>query len=338
MGKKADSFLIGLGKSLFQLSVTPKLVKKISLEQFQSSSDIPGLVALNLKDLKTKATYSADRWNKLSRLERWQHGGPRLDLETLALHLQIIDEAGGVILIARRADQIIGELELLIENHRPGIQQAFIMWMVVHPDYRQQNIGTQLVHQAKQFAQKAGATQLLTIIKDLDARQFFHIMGFRILEQEGLFSKPLQSKAEPIQSACIQQIPLEWKLRKHPPLGFVPSIGINYPSKYLWTYLRNLEQLYSILQSKAPLPQLWLLRENEKEAVTVDYQFLRIWLTEACELDDDFLVSVLSIAEHLSWMNGVTQLSTFARSNQFSFLKAQGYQMRQVRPVIKLSL
>jgi GNAT superfamily N-acetyltransferase len=312
-------------------------VNDITIERINPSADVPDLVSLNRKDTETSETIKPDEWQHLSRMERWQQGGPWLDRQTLALHLSVMEEAGGIVLIARTPKLLVGELELLFETPARKTPQAFITWMVVHPGFRHQGIGTQLINFAAQIAKEKGCKRLFTTAENPNAVQFFEANNFQMVNQEAQFLKTLKPFRKP-PSIGIQQISLQWKDRKHTPMGFAPSIGINYTSEYIWSYLRATDHLYSMLAVDVPRPQLWLLRQKEKEALTVDYPFLRIWLAETNAKDLDFLKSVFIITEYLSWKNGVSQLSVFSHQNQYEFLKEQGYQLKQERPFLSLSL
>ncbi len=314
-----------------------ELVNDITIERINPLSDLPELVSLNRKDTETSEGIDPQEWQQLSRMERWQQGGPWLDRQTLALHLDVMEEAGGIILIARTPELLVGELELLFEKHVSDITKAFITWMVVHPGFRHQGIGSQLINHAIKLARNQGCKQLFTTTENPDASHFFEANKFKIIDQEAQFSKTLKPFRKP-PSPNIQKISLQWKQREHTPMGFVPSIGVNYTSEYIWSYLRNTDHLYSMLTIDVPRPQLWLLRQIEKEALTVDYPFLRIWLAEANAQDTDFLISVLTVTEYLSWKNGVTKLSAFSHRDKYEFLKANGYQLKQEHPFLMLAI
>jgi GNAT superfamily N-acetyltransferase len=312
-------------------------VTDISIERINSKSDIPTLVSLNRSDSETSEPVNPAEWQRLSNMERWQRGGPWFDRSTLALHLDVMEEAGGIVLIARTAELLVGELELLFETHVSKTPQAFIAWMVVHPGFRHQGIGSQLVNHAARLARKQGCKQLFATAENTEAAQFFEANKLQIVDQEGQFVKTLKPFRKP-PSFDIQQISLQWKQRKHTPMGFIPVIGINYTLKYTWSYLRNTDHLYRMLAADVPRPQLWLLRQEEKEALTVDYPFLRIWLAETHANDIDFLTSVLTITEYLSWKNGVSQLSVFSHRDRYAFFKERGYQLKHERPFLALEL
>ena len=309
----------------------------ISIERINPKLDVPDLVSLNRKDSETSEPVNPADWQHLSRMERWQQGGPWLDRSTLALHLDVMEEAGGIVLIARTPELLVGELELLFETHISKTPQAFIAWMVVHPGFRHQGIGSQLVNHAAQLARKHECKQLFTTAENPEATKFFEANKFQVADQEGQFSKKLKPFRKP-PAFNIQQIPLQWKQRKHTPLGFVPILGVNYTSEYIWSYLRHTDHLYQLLAADVPRPQLWLLRQEEKEALTVDYPFLRIWLAETLTNDIEFLKSVLTTTEYLSWKNGVTQLSVFSHRDRYEFLQNRGYHLKQERPFLALDL
>lgn len=313
----------------------------IKIDSIDLDSDLAELIALNRREneFNHKQNPKAVRlWNELSRWDRWLQGGPWYDKDTLALHLQIVYETGGIVLIARSQDRICGELDLIFEKSEGETDRAHIVWIVVEPEMRRCGIGRQLVEQGKKIAQDRGIEKLTTVVADANSTQFFKANGFQVLSLERLYSKTLnlvQSSGDGIQ---IQQIPLEWKLRERIPMGFEPVLGDNNTAQYNWTYLRYMEQLYTLLESKTAPPHLWLLRQNNSEALTVDSQYIRTWLADTSLSDKGFLKTALVTTENLCRKTGITEVSTYVHKERFGFLEENGYKCKQENPLMTLQI
>jgi GNAT superfamily N-acetyltransferase len=304
-------------------------VNRVIVTEANAKEDLLGLVALNRSDFVGDG---------LSRWERWQQGGPWVDSDTLNLHMQVMAEAGGIILVARTTDTIVGEIELVFENIAPNTNQGNIAWIVVDPEHRHEGIGTLLLEHTLKIARAKGCTQITTTAEDDEAVSFFQANSFNLSEREAKFTKLLKSGSLfPIRSS-IQRIPLQWAPRQQVPLGFEPGLGINYSSLYTWAYLRNMNRLYTLLGVDMPPPNLWLLRQENDEALTTDYQYVRIWLAITGHRTPNFLAAVLTVTEFLSEMNGVSKLTVCAQENQYGFLEARGYQCQETHPFLIRSI
>ncbi|MFW9830358.1 MAG: GNAT family N-acetyltransferase [Candidatus Thorarchaeota archaeon] len=316
----------------------------LTIYDADGARDISDIVALNRRDWESeqkapKKTRASSRrpWNKLSRIERWKQGGPWLDPDTFALHYQIQKESGGSVLIARISDTIVGELDLSIGTSTTLEKCAHITWIVIDPTKRREGIGLQLLKHALSIARAQNCRFLTTTTDNVEARRFFQANEFQFVDYEATFTKKLTTQGKMLNDAThIQHFPLEWKPRVHTPLGFIPFLGINYPAEQIWTYLRYTNQLYTMLNSDLPRPHLWLLRHNEAEALTVDGRTIRIWVSKKCRDDSQFLTKTLVATEALSTKNGVTELTVFARENQFQLLQENEYDLLQKRPVLML--
>ncbi len=328
-----------VGNNLSLSFVAPIIVTDIKIDCVNPYRDLTELIALNRREneFNYKQNPQGVRlWNELSRWDRWRLGGPWYDKDTLALHLQIIQETGGFILISKSKERVNGELELIFEKSQSGVSRAHIVWIVVDPEMRHCGIGKQLVEQGKKIVQEQGIDKLTTTTTDTNAFHFFRANGFQVTTQERLYSKMLKSKQDTGDETPIQQIPLEWKQRERIPMGFKPVFGTNNTAQYNWIYLRYMEQLYTLLASKTVPPHLWLLRQNNSEALTVNAQYIRMWLAETSLSDKDFLKAALVTTENLCWKEGITEVSIYAHQERFRFLEENGYKCEQEHPLMTL--
>lgn len=303
-------------------------MKEIIVAEADAKRDLLDLITLNR---------STSEEGGLSKWDRWQKKGPWSDPDILNLHLRVMEEADGIVLVARTKDAILGEVELLFEKITPNINQGIIAWIIVDPERRHEGIGSLLLEHASQIAQTNGCTQLTTIAEDNRAVSFFHANDFNLSGNEGRFTKILKRESLLPVKSSIQRIPLKWEARKQLPMGFEPGLGINFPSQYIWSYLRNMNRLYTLLETDIPCPNLWLLRQENNEALTTDYQYVRIWLAKTNQ-DSHFLSAVLTVAEFLSKINGATQLTVLTHENQYGFLENRGYQCQETRPVLNKTI
>lgn len=89
------------------------------------------------------------RYEDLSIVERWVHGGPWMSVETCAIHLNYLLTWDQYPLIALINNRVVGELELYI-GYEEGLlgNHGFIDVLEVHRDFRRRGIGRELVKKA----------------------------------------------------------------------------------------------------------------------------------------------------------------------------------------------
>lgn len=320
-------------------------MNQFSINQLRSEVDLTSLVDLNRRHITEWHHYDSTgqkgkraHWKELSRWERYQHGGPWLDPQLLRLHLEILKETGNIVLVARDADSIIGQLELIFEQESPELKYAHITWMVVDPDWCRKDIGTTLLKEACKTVLNHGCKSLTTTAESDKTKIFYEANGFQVISHKGTFLKQLTKLNQSDHSTDIETIPLDWKLREHLPLGFIHTLGNKHTSSYTWAYLRQMEQLYVLLDSKAPRPHLWLLRQGNAEALTVDYSILHIWLSQISLDDPQFFKGVLNRTERLCLNNGVKTLKAFAFTSHFDTLGSVGYEFQHEEPLLSKPL
>jgi GNAT superfamily N-acetyltransferase len=275
-------------------------------------------------------------WEDLTRLERYQNGGFWMDPDLLAFHFDVVRQAGGMIIVAREDNRIVGEVELIFEHVSRNEKIAHITWIIVEPKYRRKKIGTKLMEFCRDVAIQTGSKVITLAAETQEAEAFYSAIGFSQLTKMGCFSKSLHKIMQPSE---FQVIPLEWKNRARPPEGFQMAIGDPYSSQYTWTYLQNMRSLHDLLESDAPTPQLWLLRDSqEEEALTVDNQITQIWVTQPNINNATFLLKVLKTSAWLSHQNGVTRLQAQSFSEKYNLLMSAGFTLQQEDPYLEFVL
>lgn len=247
-------------------------------------------------------------------------------------------EAAGLVLVAREGETLVGELELVFGFDNPEGSRAHLTWMAVDPACRRQGVGSLLLKHGRRVARNRGCHRITTYPEDQTAQAFYETQGFQAATCIAEFTKQLARSSKHMSSGSVQAIPLSWDSRPQPPNGFKLVIGDTHSPRYTWTCLRQMNSLYALLDSEAPLPNLWLLRQNDAEAVTVDYEHVHLWLThQGCETSD-FLRTALQRTEQLSRANAISCLTATAFSPQFPLLRAEGYTLQKEYPYLELSL
>jgi len=320
-------------------------VPAVKVRNLDSEADLANLVSLNCSGISAWRHYDREarpgapaRWSELSRWERWQHGGPWFDPKLLAFHLQVVKEAGGIVLVAREGETLVGELELVFGFDDPEGSRAHLAWMTVDPARRRQGVGSLLLKHGRRVARSRGCHRITTYPDDQGAQGFYETQGFRTATRIAEFTKQLAKSSKRASSGSLQAIPLNWDSRPRPPGGFRLVIGDNQSSRYTWTCLRQMRTLYALLELEAPLPNAWLLRLDEAEAITVDYEHVRLWLSTQGIKTPDFLRTALQRTEQLSRTNAVSRLTAAAFSSEFPLLRAEGYILQKECPYLVLPL
>ncbi len=308
---------------------------RLIIDTINPDTDIEALASLNCREITEWHHYVEDgsrgapsTWEKLSRWERWRHGGPWLDPNLLQLHLKILEEAGGVVLVARQKEEIIGELEIAYDVGIPQERRAHIVWIVVDPAWQRKGIGKLLIERGQELAAKMGCQLMTVSSQDQASYNFYTSLKFQKTDRLLYFTKVLGNGKPQVQTSDVHMIPLEWKQRPQPPIGFKLAIGNNYTPSYTWSYLRNMSKLYELMKVDIPSPQLWLLRQKKAEAVTVAHNFIRLWLSPEGEKSTGFLATVLRITEELSRKNKSSQLKVYSFPSHRKLLEASEFTFR----------
>jgi GNAT superfamily N-acetyltransferase len=303
------------------------------------------LVRLNCRGVNTWRHYDNEarphapaEWNDLSRWERWQHGGPWFDPKLLALHLQVMKESSSAVLIAQDSEIPVGELELVFDFDNPEDRRAHIARLVVDPSHRGQDVEGLLLRQARRLARNRGCNRISVFPEDEVAQTSYESRRFRAFGGIAELTKQLVKSPNHESSDSVHALRLTWDSRPHPPQGFKMIIGNTSSPRYLWTCLRQMNSLYNLLDRRIQPPSLWLLRQDEAEAITVDYEYVRLWLSPTgCEASH-FLRTALQKTEQLSMNNRITRLTAAAIGSQSALLQAEGYSLQKESPCLVLRL
>jgi ribosomal protein S18 acetylase RimI-like enzyme len=320
-------------------------VTQPTIDPINPGTDIDALVSLNCREIPVWHHYTKDgsqeapsTWEKLSSWERWRHGGPWLDPNLLSLHLKILEEAGGTVLVARQNEEIIGELEIVYDFTSPQMKRAHIVWIVVNPTWQRKGIGTRLVKRGREIATQMGCRVMTVVSEDQTSYNFYTSLKFQKTDSLLFFSKELGNGKPPLHIDDVQTLPLEWKQRPRPPIGFKLTIGSNYTPSYTWSYLRHMGKLFELMDVDIPAPQLWLLRQKEAEAITVAHNFVRLWLSPKGEASSGFPATALRMTEALSRKHKVTQLNAYSFSTRRRLLETVGFTLRREEPYLSMPL
>jgi GNAT superfamily N-acetyltransferase len=320
-------------------------VPAVKVRNLDSEADLANLVSLNCSGISAWRHYDREarpgapaRWSELSRWERWQHGGPWFDSKLLAFHLGVVKEAGGIVFVAWEGESLVGELELVFGFDGPEGSRAHIAWMTVDPGRRRQGVGSLLLRYGRRVARDRGCHRIATCPEDQTTQAFYETKGFRTTTRIAEFTKQLAKSSKHASSDSLQAIPLTWDSRPRPPDGFRLVIGDDQSPRYTWTSLRQMRTLYGLLELEAPLPNAWLLRLDEAEAITVDYEHVRLWLSPQGIKTPNFPRTTLQRTEQLSRANAVSRLTAAAFSSEFPLLRAEGYTLQKEYPYLTLPL
>jgi len=101
------------------------------------------------------------RYEDLSVIDKFSHGGPWMSIETCSIHLNYVLISNQYPLVALLNDRVVGELELYI-GYEQGLlgKTGFIDVLQVHNDYRRRGIGRALIMKAREICIKHGCDTL----------------------------------------------------------------------------------------------------------------------------------------------------------------------------------
>ena len=112
------------------------------------------------------------KYEDLSSRERFLHGGPWNDSQTLDIHLNSFETFGTVIVAEdTKENRIVGEIEF-----HEFEKKLHIDWMMVSPSYQQLRIGTRLISEACNYV--ANNVQEIWAEPEIEAENFYAQVGF----------------------------------------------------------------------------------------------------------------------------------------------------------------
>lgn len=123
-------------------------------------------------------TGEAVPYDALSPYEHWLHGGPWMNAETCAAHLQRWLDAGHLALVALRGDQLVGEAEFVEDEEPPPYGHVLhLSLLFVDAAHRGQGVGQALVEAGVELARERGCSALTTQ-PEREAEPFYRRVGF----------------------------------------------------------------------------------------------------------------------------------------------------------------
>lgn len=106
---------------------------------------------------------------------------PQIHLQEQGLKLIVDQPALGEIWVLKKDDKIVGMVSLLYTvSTALGVKVALMEDMVLHPDYRNQGLGSMLIESAIHYAKSIGCGRI-TLLTDHDnygAQKFYKSKGF----------------------------------------------------------------------------------------------------------------------------------------------------------------
>lgn len=113
---------------------------------------------------------------ELNAFQQWMNGGPWMNPSLCAIHLNSLLLAGHLPLVARTAEQVVGELELFWDDGPEG-RAGHIGVLQVRKDWQGRGVGRTLVETAAHLARERGCVRLTVEPAD-EARGFYVRLGF----------------------------------------------------------------------------------------------------------------------------------------------------------------
>jgi len=117
------------------------------------------------------------RWEDLTIKERFLHGGPWNDQQTLKIHTEEFLKFGQIDLIKDQNGQILGEIEY--HQHEDTIH---LDWMMIHGTRQLQGLGSLLLHHLVQVAEQDQINEIWTEPEN-GVEKFYEKNGFKLLDE-----------------------------------------------------------------------------------------------------------------------------------------------------------
>ena len=242
------------------------------------------------------------RYDDLSVVERWAHGGPWMSIETCAIHLNYLLLWNQYPIIAIVDNRAVGELELYIgyEENILGYH-GFIDVLEVHKDYQGRGIGRRLVEEAIRLAIDSNC-DTIAVWPDPKVVEFYRKIGIDRIAYYVKYVRLYLHSVESIgiESIDIKEFPTDFDTIRYW-LFISPRIETSFVSwiKNQWDYAieKNAIKYFS-----ATIPSLGIALAIESLWLNHDEGSLYLWIREL-DILPQVLDAILSIAKSLGFKN-----------------------------------
>ncbi|MBM4423985.1 MAG: GNAT family N-acetyltransferase [Chloroflexi bacterium] len=187
------------------MSATPFIIRPAVV------GDAPAIGAVHCSNVKQWRRWEADggarpaRYADLGPYQRWLNGGPWMDADSCAHHLQRLFAAGGIALVAERRGRVLAEVELHVAEEPPPYGRNMnLAVLYVHRNHHGHGLGTALMRHALALAE---AHQCHTFtVAHAEAPNFYARHGLRKESQWVRYRLPvgggkIKYSAEPLPDA-----------------------------------------------------------------------------------------------------------------------------------------
>jgi GNAT superfamily N-acetyltransferase len=192
-------------------------------------------------------------WEDLTPRERYVHGGPWVDLQTLDVHLDLFEKFGQVLIATDSSiAKIVGELEY----HFSG-KSAHIDWMMVSPNSQNRGIGTKMIQGLIEIVKQNGYNRISTE-PEKGSETFYSKNGFAGI-QPHLLQLTKNGSSPQDNNHWISGIPQHRK--------YLIGDATNTPEYSLFLLAAEIE--YTKIFNLRDVPVGWTLIENSIEQTTI---------------------------------------------------------------------
>jgi len=181
----------------------------------------------------------------LSLVERWQHGGPWLSIETCAVHLNRLLAGSGIPLVADLDGEVLGEAEVYEGFEPPPFGHNLnLSVLVVHAEQQRHGIANALIAYIVEMARLMKCERIA--VSHAEAREFYLKHGFRVAQTGREISIPTQLGHAIYQISELTDRSADQIKNWHMPLGHVQSARQEWEKLFPQTWAAGLPDLLNI--------------------------------------------------------------------------------------------
>ncbi len=289
--------------------------------------DYAGIVEVHCSDVDKWRRKSGEivSYEELTSFERWLHGGPWMDPETMKLHFEILKECGGRAFVAVLGDKVVGEAEVVFsEEPEPYGRYCFLEVLVVHKNYRRKGIGTKLVKYCLEYAEERGYAVFDVIPENEGAKRLYLKLGF-----SKMFDLcKMRRKCETGETELLFE---ENPPGDHPGDMLLIS-GHWYPSIYIWQNILRAQNYNRFEGFNISRPVFFEIREGKRVGISVFQSHITkpelclayLWVKPR-ELTGDLLKQIALDIACKAWELGFGEVFVEVDERHAPFFKNVGY-------------
>lgn len=301
-----------------------------------TTDDVDALVEVECSDIEKWYHYSSKgrgdeaQYDSLSSMERYMHGGPWTDRESLIQYWEYIERLDVIPLVAEINGRIVGYIDVLFSDELPLGSFLYLDVLMVHRDFRRRGVATALIKESERLASKRKMMSVLVEPQESEgpSGQLYRSCGFEKNFERYDMETTTRGSMIPhiVQLAAIPRT-LGPPLKTHSMVCGWYNISAKRWDSCVNPHLKMMQFLFSNTLALSVLTREDIHYIHVEQGM-FDHSKGTLALWSPLPLDESELREVLQAAKTVSMWLGIEKLETKTLERYIGILKELGFYVK----------